>query len=97
MNVDWSMTTGTDGTGYISLAIPAGTTKIVAASADVGDPATFKPPHHDVDVVRTPDSFRSPSGVVVQPVVGSNSPGHQSIRLVGVAPSHFYTGHAIFC
>ena len=98
MNVDWSFTTGTDGTGYASLPIPAGCTKIVACSADVLDPATFKPPHHDVDVDQTdPAGIRDSSGVVVQPVVGSNTPGHQSIRLVGGAPSHFYTGHAIFC
>lgn len=97
MNVDWSFTTGTDGTGYASLPIPAGCTKIVAASADVADPAAFHPPHHDVDVDQADAAGpRDSSGVVVQPVVGSGTPGHQSIRLVGGAPSHFYTGHAVF-
>ena len=97
MNVDFSFTTGLDGTGYVTLPIPSGTSKCIAAGIDVEDPAALVPPHHDVDVNQTNnDDIRDASGVVAQPCVGAQPAGHQRVRIVGGAPSHFYTGHAIF-
>lgn len=97
MNVDWHMTTGQDGTGYVTIPIPSGCTRMVAASADVRDPSAVSPPSHDVDVDQLDAAgSRDASGVVCQPCVGAQAPGTQRVRLVGGASNHFYTGHAIF-
>ena len=95
--VRWSMTTGEDGTGYMSVPLPPGCTRIVAASADVL--AASATGHHDVDVDQAAASGpRDASGVVCQPCVGDVPPpaaGHQTLRLVGGGNEHFYTGTAV--
>ena len=85
--------TGADGTAYVDVPIPAGTSKCINASVDVADPGNFSPPAHDVDL--RPNAL-GVSGAVAQPCVGAQTPGHQRIRLAGGAPNHFYTGSCIF-
>ena len=96
MVVDFHLTTGLDGTGYVTIPIPAGCSRMVAASIDVADPLSFTPSHHDVDVDQVdPAGPRDASGVVAQPVVPPKN-GAQEVRVVGEAASKFLTGHAIF-
>lgn len=91
MNVPFSLTTGSDGTAYLPIPIPAGCSRIAVASVDVMDADGFTPPHHDGDV-----TAGNPSGVSVMPAVGGPAtPGFQAIRIAGGAPNHFYTGNAI--
>lgn len=91
MNVDFSCTTGTDGTAYVEIPIPVGCTKIAVAGIDVGDPNAWTPPHHDGDI-----TGNLVTGVNAQPAVaGPAIPGVQKLRLSGGIPNHFYTGHAI--
>jgi hypothetical protein len=84
--------TGDDGTAYVDIPIPGGTTKCIGASVDVADPGVFQPPAHDVDL----RPALGHSGAVAQPCVGAQNPGHQRVRLAGGAARHFYTGDAQF-
>lgn len=97
MNVDITFgVTGNDGTAYVEVPIPAGTTHCIGASVDVADPGSFSPPNQDVDIRQPIAGPRDYSGAVAQPCVGAQQAGHQRIRLAGGAPQHFYTGHAQF-
>jgi hypothetical protein len=97
MNVDWTATTGEDGTAYVEVPIPPGTTHIVAASADVLDANASVPPHHDEDIDQVDAAGPlDASGVICQPCVGAQTPGTQRVRVAGAIPDHFYSGHCIF-
>jgi hypothetical protein len=91
-------TTGADGTAYVDMPIPAGTTMLVGGWADVLDATGSTPPRHDLDIhAAHDDPTAAPNGVVCQPCVGGDVPaGHARLRLAGGAPSHFYTGKAVF-
>jgi hypothetical protein len=94
MNVNFSTTTGLDGTAYVLLTIPKGCTQLLGGWVDVLDPSAGNPPHHDGDLTA---STSDKSGVVCQPAVGGNLPaGTQRLRIAGGLPGHWYTGHAIF-
>ena len=94
MNVNFSTTTGSDGTAYVLIPIPKGTSQLLGGWVDVMDPSAYNPPHHDGDI-GAPTSDKS--GVVCQPAVGGSLPaGTQRLRVAGGLPKHFYTGHAIF-
>lgn len=91
MFVDFSTTTGTDGTAYVSIPVPPSTSHIIACSVDVLADDAATPPSHDGDLAITK------SGVVAEPCVGGpHLPNNQLVRISGGIPSHFYTGHAIF-
>jgi hypothetical protein len=92
MSIEFSTTTGSDGTAYVPVTIPAGCTKILGGWVDVADPTAFDPARHDGDV--TP---ANPDGVVCAPAVGGKGfpAGEQRLRVTGGIPDHFYTGRAI--
>ena len=87
MQVKFQATTGSDGTAYVAIPIPAGCSVLLGGWVDVLDPSASTPAKHDGDLAI------SKSGVVCEPTVG----GHlgQRLRIAGGIPNHFYTGHAI--
>jgi hypothetical protein len=94
MNVEFTTTTGADGTGYVPIAIPAGCDRILGGWVDVLDPSALTPPAHDGDINGRPAGT---SGVVCQPAVGGKGlpAGQQRLRIAGAIPNHFYTGRAV--
>jgi lysozyme len=93
MNVEFSTTTGSDGTAYVQITIPPGCTHILGGWVDVMDPSGFDPtPHHDGDI-----TAEFVSGVVCAPAVGAKDlpAGVQTLRITAAIPNHFYTGRAV--
>lgn len=88
MIVPFSTTTGSDGTAYVPIAIPAGCTRVLGGWADVMAAAAVTPPHHDGDITAA-----DPTGVNCQPAVGVGIA--PALRISAGIPNHFYTGRAI--
>jgi hypothetical protein len=92
MKINFSTTTGADGTGYVPITVQSGQ-QLLGGWVDVLDDTASSPPAHDKDL---PVPATGHSGVVCAPCVPPK-PGTtvQDLRIAGAIPGHFYTGHAI--